>query len=130
MKKHKKKRTNFTHKDVQLSYLDGGIDSIEKLYQDGKVSVLAIRRACNNLKAKGAKVNSFETWVEKHSQKKIRGRKVSALGIERAYKAQQIHKSGSFLRLPLNALEVNKGQVISATFQKDRIIVKKVKELK
>ena|SRR3989338_11711481 len=87
------------------------------------------RRAFNQLKQTGTKIASFEQWVNENLKIKTRGRKTLVAGSERDYKAQQIEAGGPFLRLPLGALKIEKGQTLSVVFKKDQIIVQRKHEI-
>ena len=125
MKTSKRGRKNISFKDLQIAYLKEGLGSITKLYQEGKASKIAIQKAFAGLKETGTEVVSLEQWVLETFQAKARGRAVPAPGSERIYKAQKIRTSGSFLRLPLDVLHIEKSQLISVIFEKDKIIVQK-----
>lgn len=122
----KRKRSTFSFKDVQIEYLMNGVHSIERLHQDGKASTATIRRALTNLRNGGREVSQLEQWVQENLGVGTRGRTAPQAGQERIYRAQQIKTSGPFLRLPLSALNINKGQVVSVRFEQDQIVVSKV----
>lgn len=121
----KRKRSTFSFKDVQIAYLMSGIGSIEKLHKDGKASTATIRRALTHLRSGGREVSTLEKWIQENLGIGVRGRAAPQAGQERIYRAQQIKTSGPFLRLPLSALAVNKGESVTVRFEKDRIVVKK-----
>ena len=125
MKTSKKGRKNISFKDLQIAYLQDGVGSITKLYQEGKASKIAIQKAFGGLKEMGKEIASLEQWVLETFQTKARGRAVPAPGSERIYKAQKIRTGGPFLRLPLDVLHIEKTQLISVIFEKNKIIVKK-----
>jgi|SRR5579871_2639676 len=120
-----KKRSTVSFKDVQIAYLCSGIPTVEQMYNRRLASVNTIRRALHHLKSTGSEVDSFEKWFRDNFGKSSRGRASPQAGQERVYRAQQIKTSGTFLRLPLTALSVNKGDVVMVKFEKDRIVVKK-----
>lgn len=122
----KRKRSTISFKDVQIAYLMDGVSSIEKLHNEKKASTATIRRALNNLRHGGREVTLLEKWIQDNLGVGVRGRAAPQAGQERVYRAQQIKSSGPFLRLPLSALSVNKGETVSVRFEKDRIVVKKV----
>lgn len=126
MAKQRKKRSTVSFKDIQIAYLMDGINSIAKLHKEGQASNITIRRAFSNLKEGGREVATLEKWIRENLGTGIRGRTAPSAGQERIYRAQQIKTSGPFLRLPLGALKIDKGEVVSVIFQKDQIIVKKV----
>lgn len=122
----RRKRSTLSFKDVQIAYLMNGVPSIEKLHKDGKASTSTIRRALSHLRSGGREVTTLESWIQENLGIGVRGRAAPQAGQERVYRAQQIKTSGPFLRLPLSALSINKGEVVSVHFEKDRIIVKKL----
>src|SRR3989338_6047528 len=126
MAKQRKKCFIVSFKDIQIAYLMDGITSIAKFHKEGQASNITIRRAFSNLKEGGSEVATLEKWIRENLGTGIRGRAAPQAGQERVYRAQQIKTSGPFLRLPLSALSVNKGEVVSVRFEKDRIVVKKV----
>ena len=126
MIKHIKRRSQVSYKDIQISYLVDGIDSISRLHKEGFASKTAVRRALQNLKETGLEAGSFEQWVLKNLGGGTRGRPAPKPEQERTYRVQQIKKSGPFLRLPLGALQVEKGEVLSVNFQNDQIVVRKI----
>jgi hypothetical protein len=103
-----------------------GLPSIEAIHKEGNASSATIRRALTQLRTGGREVTSLEKWIHDNLGMGVRGRAAPQAGQERVYRAQQIKTSGPFLRLPLGALSVNKGEVVSVRFEKDRIVVKKV----
>jgi len=126
MSEKRRKRGAVSFKDVQIAYLCSGIPSIEQMYDKRQASVNTIRRALNHLKTNGSPVESFEKWFHENFGAGARGRAAPEPGQERIYRAQQIKTSGTFLRLPLTALAITKGDVVTVKFEKDRIVVKKV----
>ncbi|MDA0713100.1 MAG: hypothetical protein O2897_03830 [bacterium] len=122
----RRKRSTLSFKDVQIAYLMNGVPSIEKLHKDGKASTATIRRALSHLRSGGREITSLENWIQDNLGVGVRGRAAPQAGQERVYRAQQIKTSGPFLRLPLSALSIHKGEVVSVCFEKDRIVVKKV----
>lgn len=125
-RERRRKRTTLSFKDVQIAYLLNGLPQIEKLHRDGKASSATIRRALSHLRSGGREVTTLEKWIQDNLGIGVRGRAAPQAGQERIYRAQQIKTSGPFLRLPLGALEVNKGESVTVLFEKDRIVVKKV----
>lgn len=128
MKTSPKGRKHVSFKDLQIAYLKNGIGSISKSYQERKTTKIAILKALEGLKKTDTEVASFEQWVVENLKTKPRGRAAPPAGSERVYKAQQINRTGPFLRLPLNSLNVEKGQLASVIFEKDQIIVQKKRD--
>jgi len=122
----RRKRSTVSFKDVQIAYLMNGIPSVERLHKDGQASTATIRRALAQLRSGGREVNTLEKWIQDNLGIGVRGRAAPQAGQERVYRAQQIKTSGPFLRLPLGALSVNKGEVVSVKFERGRIVVKKL----
>lgn len=126
MNKRKKRRFGVSYKDIQISYLVDGIDSISKLYQEGHITTISIKKAFNDLKENGRNVAALEKWIHEHLSTGVRGRKAPQTGQERTYRVQQIKDNAPFLRLPLEALHVDKGQLLSVFFKKNQIVIRKV----
>lgn len=123
MKKIKQRRKTISFKDLQIAYLKDGIRSISDLYKENQISKAAIRRAFDALQQTNSEVTSFKKWIHENFKSGPRGRATPGSGQERSYRAQEVHKGKPFLRLPLNALQIQKGQIISVTFGKDKIVV-------
>lgn len=126
MSEKRKRRSAVSFKDVQIAYLCSGIMPIEQMYNGRLASVNTLRRALNHLKTNGSPVDTFEKWFHENFGPGSRGRAAPQAGQERIYRAQQIKTSGTFLRLPLAALAIAKGDVVTVKFERDRIVVKKV----
>jgi len=124
--KTRKRRSTLSFKDVQIAYLMNGVRSIEELHGRGKASSATIRRALVQLRSGGREVRPFEDWVFDNLGVGVRGRAAPQAGQERVYRAQQIKTSGPFLRLPLGALSIHKGEEVQVHFEDECIIVKKV----
>lgn len=122
----RRKRSTLSFKDVQIAYLMNGISSIEKLHKDGKASTATIRRALTQLKGGTKEIATLEKWISENLGTGVRGRAAPQAGQERIYRAQQIKTSGPFLRLPLSALSIGKGEVVTVVFEENRIVVKKL----
>lgn len=126
MSEKRKRRSAVSFKDVQIAYLCSGMTPIEQMYSRRQASVSTIRRALNHLRTNGSPVEALEKWFQENFGAGARGRAAPQAGQERVYRAQQIKTSGTFLRLPLSALSIGKGEVVTVRFEKDRIVVKKV----
>jgi hypothetical protein len=122
----RRKRSTLSFKDVQIAYLMNGVNSVERLHKDGKASTATIRRALSHLRTGGREVSVLEKWIHDNLGIGARGRTAPQAGQERVYRAQQIKTSGPFLRLPLSALAVGKGETVTVSFEDERIVVKKV----
>src|SRR5580704_3910376 len=125
MSEKRKRRSAVSFKDVQIAYLCSGISPVEQMYNRHQASINTIRRALNHLKTNGSPVETFEKWFHDNFGAGARGRAAPQAGQERIYRAQQIKTSGTFLRLPLTALSITKGDVVTVKFERDRIVVKK-----
>lgn len=126
MSEKRKRRSAVSFKDVQIAYLCSGISPIEQMHSRRLASANTIRRALHQLKSNGSPVDTLEKWFQENFGAGARGRAAPQAGQERIYRAQQIKTSGTFLRLPLTALAIGKGEVVTVRFEKDRIVVKKV----
>src|SRR3989338_4625850 len=113
MKKEiKKRRENVSFKDLQIAYLREGIRSISELYKEKQVSRVAIRNAFDALQKTGDDVSSFKQWILENLKTGPRGRPTPASGQKRSYRVQEIQEGKPFLRLPLNALQIQKGKTV------------------
>lgn len=115
--------TRLGYKDVQIEYLLNGIVGVENLFTEKKVSSSAIRRALSSFQEAGRDVGALERWVINNTGRIGRGRDRPAPGEARTYRAQQVKKSGPFIRLPLDAIGAYKGKMVKAEFEKDRIVI-------
>ncbi|MBH1988651.1 MAG: hypothetical protein I8H72_01285 [Myxococcaceae bacterium] len=122
--KTKSKRKLVSFKDVQIAYLVGDMDGVNKLLKDRKNTVVLLKKTLKELKAAGRKTESLEAYIAAHYEPGARGRSIPSLGQERLYKAQRIHAGGPFLRLPLTPLGTDKGGVVIVRFEPDQIVVR------
>ncbi|MBH1989051.1 MAG: hypothetical protein I8H75_04800 [Myxococcaceae bacterium] len=121
----KSRRQKSSYKDLQIVYLSEGVSAISKLYAGGTASSIAIKKALRALAVnKQINLDSFERWVVQNLPTH-RGRATPKEGSRRIYRAQRVHNSGPFLRLPLNSLKIEKGELISVKFEKNQIVVQK-----
>ena len=118
------KRTLISFKDIQIAYLIEGIEGVERLITGRKNIASILRRAVKELKAAGKKTEALDKFIAEKHGPGTRGRSVPITGQERVYKAQKIHASGPFLRLPLAPLGTSKGGCLRVRFEKNQIIVK------
>ena len=123
MASKKRKLTNY--KDAQLTFLIEGVDGIDKLWREDRLSRATARRIVTLLRDAGKDVADLENWVMEHVGPLGRGRAPARAGEVRSYRVQKIHNSGPFLRLPVDALGVQQGDVLRVEFDDDRIIVSK-----
>ena len=119
-------RKRLSYKDIQISYLADGIGAVEKLLNSGKVSRAAVRKALEALRQQGAAAATLDDFVKANLGEGRRGRTAPLVGTERTYRAQKLETGSPFVRLPLDALGVKKGGVVTVRFERDRIIVSKV----
>lgn len=119
------RRTTVSFKDVQIAYLMDGVTGVERLVAGGTASKSTVRRALVDLKEGGRDVQELEAWVANHIGAPGRGRSAPVIGETRAYKAQQVKTGGPFLRLPLDVLGVEKGGLVTVSFDDNKIVVAK-----
>ena len=115
-----------SYKDIQISYLSDGVAAVERLLKDGKASRGAVRKALDALRQQGAAAATLDDFVKTHIGQGRRGRSAPLVGTDRTYRAQKLATGSPFLRLPLEALGVKKGGLVTVRFERDRIIVTKV----
>ena len=116
-------RNLVSFKDVQIAFLMEGVNGVQKLVSDGKVSKPTIRRALRKFHEQGNTPVDFERWVAENVGPIGRGRSAPSVGETRSYKVQQIKNTGPFLRLPLDSLGINKGGVVRVKFEDGKIVV-------
>lgn len=136
--KEKKKRGPRTkglmnYQAAQLSLLIDGFPAIQQKYSEGLVTRPTLKRALVDLKQKGRtgeNVTLFEGWVAEMTSTGDRGRKPLTPGQSRRYKAQALkvkNKDGVvqegdgavFLRAPLGAIGVKKGEDVIVEISAD-----------
>jgi hypothetical protein len=115
-----------SYKDLQIVYLSDGVSAVEKLMKDGKASRAAVRKALDALRQQGAAAATLDDFVKTHIGQGRRGRSAPLVGTDRTYRAQKLATGSPFLRLPLEALGVKKGGLVTVRFERDRIVVSKV----
>jgi hypothetical protein len=115
-----------SYKDVQIAYLADGVSAVEKLLNEGRTSRAAVRKALDALRQQGAAAATLDDFVKTHlGQGRRRGRSAPLAGTDRTYRAQKLETGSPFVRLPLEALGVKKGGLVTVRFERDRIIVTK-----
>ena len=115
-----------SYKDVQIAYLADGVSAVEKLLNDGRTSRAAIRKALDALRQQGAAAATLDDFVKTHlGQGGRRGRTAPLVGTDRTYRAQKLDTGSPFVRLPLEALGVKKGGLVTVRIERDRIVVTK-----
>lgn len=117
------KKSVKSFKDVQISYLMEGLPAIENMYKEGLASKTTLRKALKKLQESGQDVKSLEEWVIEQFGASVRGRSSPMSGETRTYRAQQVTGSGPFLRLPLEVLDIKKGELVRVRFGENDITV-------
>ena len=115
-----------SYKDIQIAYLSDGVAAVERLLKDGKASRAAVRKALDALRQQGAAAATLDDFVKTHIGQGRRGRSAPLVVTDRTYRAQKLATGSPFLRLPLEALGVKKGGLVTVRFERDRVIVTKV----
>lgn len=112
------------YKDIEIAYLAEGLSAVQKLIEEQRVKAGTVRRAAKELAAKYPdKADMLRKFVENNFPETIRGRLPPVDGDEREYKAQQVKNGAPFLRLPLDVINVKKGQIARVRFTADKIEV-------
>jgi hypothetical protein len=115
-----------SYKDVQIAYLADVVSAVEKLLNEGRTSRAAVRKALEALRQQGAAAATLDDFVKSHlGQGGRRGRTAPLVGTDRTYRAQKLETGSPFVRLPLEALGVKKGGLVTVRFERDRIVVTK-----
>jgi hypothetical protein len=115
-----------SYKDIQIADLADGVSAVERLMKEGRASRAAVRRALDALRQQGAAAATLDDFVKSHIGQGRRGRSAPLVGTDRTYRAQKLTTGSPFLRLPLEALGVKKGGLVTVRFERDRIIVTKI----
>lgn len=118
------KDRGLSYKDVQIVFLTDGLGKVEKLLNGGLISKQSLRRAAKEF----ANNKSAQAFVDFAASKlgkggEGRGRKLPEQGDTRTYKAQQVGKSGLFIRLPVSSIAHTKGEALHVSFGPGRILV-------
>lgn len=120
-----------SHKDIQLTFLDEGLEGVRQRFAEGQVSAKVIARAVDELGNRNGvsdtDLNALRGFVtEITPAPKLagrRGKQPPAVGETRTYKAQQVKTGGPFLRLTLDTLGIAKGDPVEVSFEENRIVV-------
>lgn len=109
-----------SYRGVQVAFLEGGADAVEKL----KASKLTLRRAARTMT--GKKGDSLRKWVSEKFPRGVKGKAAPIVGETREYTVQQLKKTGGFLRLPTDTLKGSKkGSKLKVKFGEDKILVER-----
>lgn len=110
-----------TLKDLVIRLLSVAPDDVEGIVRNIRPNKLKPLDECLALYgvAEGSLIREL---VRKHTKVTPRGRTMPRAGDTRTYRAQQVGDGGVFLRLPLEALGAAKGNIVSVSFQVDRIV--------
>jgi hypothetical protein len=112
-----------SYKDLQIAYLSNGVSAIQQLLAEGSTTKSSVRRALQAFTDAGAAAATLDDFVKTHIGQGRRGRAAPLVGAERSYRAQKLNSGSTFLRLPLEALGVQKGGLVTVRFERDRILV-------
>ena len=121
----KRKAGLMNYQAAQVTFLMDGFDTLKQNFADGKVTRPTIKRAAVEFKAKGRSGEAFDllnAWVGDLSVSTgggERGRKALGAGEERRYKAQSVKNSPTFLRAPLGAIGIKKGEDVVMSVSAD-----------
>lgn len=114
-----------THKDLTLSYMMNGIDSIRPMLNESNNPVDALDKVINTLKQGDQDTADLETlraYYDDLNGVGQPGRRPVKIGDSREYTVQQQGEEGDlFVRIPLNTLGVQRGQKILASFAENQI---------
>lgn len=120
-----------SHKDIQLAFLDEGLEGVRQRFAEGLVSAKVINRAAQELSNRNGvsenDLNALNAFVNEITPAPAvpgrRGKQPPTIGETRTYKAQQVKNGGPFLRLNLETLGINKGEPVAVSFENGRIVV-------
>jgi len=110
--------TSEEHKSVQIEFLLGGVEAVEKMIIAQKVGAYSCRKALANLKRSNKAdpdlLRNFESMLRDFDFIGSSGKPGS--GEARRYKVQDSGKGTFYVRLPVNALGVEPGDEVEAEF--------------
>lgn len=115
------------YKDVQIEYLLKGISGVNAMVEEKRVSKKHVKMALKALQTSGRDVTSLEKWVRENVGPIGSGRGSPLRGESRNYRAQQVRNGLPYVRVPVDTLEVRKGQLVTIRFDDDRIVIEKRK---
>lgn len=124
-------RSNYLH--LLVDYLADGVGAVERRVRKENISEAIVRRAAEELKKSHGerKAEELSNWVDTNfptgKSEQTRGKTPPKPGDIREYKAQKLRKGGTFLRLPLDAMNVKKEDRVAVEFGEDFYKVYKVK---
>ncbi len=117
-----------THKDLTIAYVLSGMEAVGPMLADHTNPVAVLDKTLETLAHAGndaADLRALRDVFAASSEPGQRGRKPVAVGEERKFKAQQITTDDGpgevFIRLPLSALGVQKGDKVLAKFEADGV---------
>lgn len=107
--------------DVQIAYLSKGMDGVLSLVEGHNRSRALIRQAFTSLQSRGADVSELESWIGKNIRFRSRGPLVG----RRTYKVQQ-NGNRPFVLIPLQQINVAKGDNVWVNFSNEEIVIQPV----
>jgi len=113
-------------KDVVLAFTLRGIEGLATLQLENRAHLL--RKAVAFCRSEGNDDVAASLIEYANSRGLVvwsgRGRGIPVEGATRSYKAQQLRDSDPFIRLPVSALSVGKGQAVTVAFRSGVIEVR------
>lgn len=105
-------------KDVVLAYALRGTEGLDALALEAKSHLLRKAVALCRVEGNNAVAEAIVAYANARGIVVWpgRGRGIPQEGETRSYKAQQLEKQDPFIRLPVSALRVRKGQVVTVRF--------------
>ena len=115
-------------KDIIVALMCNGMSGVTTLFNDKGFTVATLDSAIDTLSGTehAASLTSFRSAYFAASNG-VRGRKAAAIGDTRVYAVQEVKDTGAFIRLPVELLGLAKGDDVSVSFFKGRIVVEAVK---
>lgn len=106
-----------TYRDLQLEFYRGGVDAVLSLVDARRVSPFTVKRAIRELRSDGADVGDLEFEIAERGivVGPASSSRAPGPGDVRRYKVQRA-KGQKFIRLNVDALDVEVGDVVSAHF--------------
>lgn len=119
----KESRTLVSHKDVSIAFLVGGVDGAVETLTGCSNPAKSLEKAIASLNEQGADTAQLADYAAEHFPVGTRGRTAPGVGETRTYKAQQLKDNDPFLRVPVAALGLKKGESAHLSFESGRIVI-------
>lgn len=120
--KRERRARGLSYKDVQLTYLCDGIAEVKNKFNGKEISKASLRRAITELNKIGRSSASLTEFADSVLGSGSRGRSAPKVGDVRSYRVQKV-KGSLFIRMPLETLGVDKGDIVNVSFNSGNLNV-------